>query len=70
MTGDPVLNAMADELRGALIRAGLDPANPPTEFKPPAARAHEEYIKRGGKVYMDPDSMVDALIRRVVSKST
>lgn len=63
---DTVLNELAKELRAALIAQGLDVKNPPEDNgRPPTDKAFAEYLKRGGAQYMDPDKMMDALIKKV-----
>jgi hypothetical protein len=68
MIGDPVLEEMAMELKNALLRAGADPANPPTGNMP-SERAFAEYQRRGGSVYTNADLMAKSLVERVVAMS-
>lgn len=62
---DAILDGMASEIRDALLRRGLDPEDPPQHRRPPAAKAWQEYQRRGGKQDISPDQFVNALVRRV-----
>jgi hypothetical protein len=66
---DTVLIGMAAQLREALVQAGADPTNPPSDSRPPADRAYREYCARGGDNYDDAESFVTALVEEVVRQS-
>lgn len=61
---DDVLESMARDLRTALIRRGLDPADPP-DGGPPTRAAWAEYQRRGGKMDITPEAFTAALVARV-----
>jgi hypothetical protein len=56
---------MATELRDELVARGIDPQEHPPASTLPSRRAFEEYQRRGGKVYDDPDKMGVALVEKV-----
>lgn len=64
---DPILAAMAAELRHALIASSADPMNPPAGL-PPSHGIFVEYQRRGGSVYQDADSAAQALVDLVSGK--
>lgn len=61
---DPVLNSMAEELKGALVARGLDPKDPPGGG-PPSSAAFAEYKRRGGIGYESADDFAKDLVERV-----
>lgn len=67
MESDSIFDEMVQELHDALVGAGLDPANPPTETKPPSEKVWGEYLRRGGNpdAYSSPDEFTDKLVSAV-----
>lgn len=67
MKQDKIRAQMASELYVALVKAGKDPAHPPTDSKPPADRAWREYCARGGEQYDDPEKFMEDLLVQTVT---
>lgn len=66
---DPILRAMAGELKVVLESVGKDPASPPDRPGPPSRRAYAEYLRRGGKVFGNEEAFATALVTEVVRQA-
>jgi hypothetical protein len=64
-TFDSIVREMADDLRAALVKRGLDPKNPPRDTPPPTQAAFNEYRRRGGRNYTNADTFMADLIDAV-----
>lgn len=65
---DDVLKSMAKELREALEGSGIPLDEHPAldgPDKPPTRQIFDEYRRRGGTTYSDPDVLVEDLIKEV-----